>query len=559
MLWQQNYNPTGSVVLSTLLAALPVIILLGGLGFFHVRAHLAAFAGMIVAFVIAIFVFHMPAVMSLKAALFGGSWAVTVPCWIILNTMFLYRLTVKAGLFQVLQDSIGGVTNDRRLQLILIAFCFGAFFEGAAGGGTPVAVTGAMLIGLGFAPLAASGLALIANTAPVAYGGSGTPILVLNSVTQNTDSYLLTLSAMVGRQLPFFSVIVPVWLVMAFAGFRGTMQVLPALLVAGLSFAIPQFLISNYHGPWVVDMISAMISMVCVAVFLKFWRPKEVWLSAESGAATVPWAQAQAQRAGHNHDRNRVIAAWAPWVIVSLVLMLWAWKAWKGVIDVKGITLIDYPIPGLDKLVERVAPVVAKPHPEAAVFKFGILSSIGTGILIAALISGFIMKISPREMLKAYSETFSSLKYSFITIFCMLALSYTTRYAGMDATMGLAMANTGWLYPFFGTLIGWLGVALTGTDAGSNALFGSQQQITANQLGLSPTLMAAANSSGGVMGKMIDAQSIVVASVATNYVGKEGTILRYVFWHSIALACLVGVLVMLQAYVPPFTHMVVKP
>ncbi|MSQ60862.1 MAG: L-lactate permease [Betaproteobacteria bacterium] len=559
MHWSQQYNPTGSVVLSTFLAAVPVILLLGGLGFFHIRAHIAAIVGMIAALLIAILVFGMPVEMAGKAALFGGAWALTVPCWIILNTMFLYKLTVKAGLFQVLQDSIGGITSDRRLQLILIAFCFGAFFEGAAGGGTPVAVTGAMLIGLGFNPLAASGLALIANTAPVAYGGSGTPILVLNSVTQNTDSYLLVLSAMVGRQLPFFSVIVPIWLVAAFAGFRGTLQVLPAVLVAGFSFAIPQFIISNYHGPWVVDMVSAMISMVSVAVFLKYWQPKQVWLSAQPGSATVPWAEAQKQRNAHGHSRDKVIAAWAPWVIVSVVLMFWAWKAWKGVIDIKGVTFIEYAIPGLHQIVERVAPVVATPHPEAAVFKFGLLSSIGTGILIAGIVSGLIMKISPREILKSYAETFSSLKFSFITIFCMLALSYTTRYSGMDATMGLAMANTGWWYPFFGTLIGWLGVALTGTDAGSNALFGSQQQITANQLGLSPELMAAANSSGGVMGKMIDAQSIVVASVATNYIGKEGVILRYVFWHSIALASLVGVLVMLQAYVPPFTKMVVVP
>ena len=554
-MWSQNYNPTGSAVVSTFLAAVPVIILLGGLGFFHVRAHIAALVGMVAAFIIAMFVFGMPGGIAVKAALFGGSWALTVPCWIILNTMFLYRLTVKAGLFQVLQDSIGGITNDRRLQLILIAFCFGAFFEGAAGGGTPVAVTGAMLIGLGFHPLAASGLALIANTAPVAYGGSGTPILVLNSVTQNTDAYLLTLSAMVGRQLPFFSVIVPIWLVAAFAGWKGTMQVLPAVLVAGISFAVPQFLISNFHGPWVVDMVSAMISMVCVAVFLKYWQPKEVWLTAEPGSKTTPWAEAQKLRAAHTHSKDRVIAAWAPWVIVSLVLMLWSYKPWKKFIE-QGALLINYPIPGLDKIVERVAPVVTSPHAEAAIFKFGLLSAVGSGILIAAIISGLVMKISWRDMAKAYGETFTSLKFSFITIFAMLALSYVTRYAGMDATMGLAMANTGWLYPFFGTLIGWVGVALTGTDAGSNALFGSQQQITANQLGISPTLMAAANSSGGVMGKMIDAQSIVVAGVATNYIGKEGVILRYVFWHSISLACLVGVLVMLQAYVWPFTQMV---
>ncbi len=559
MHYSQAYNPTGSAILSTLLAALPVLILLGGLGVFQIRAHIAAFIGMVAALALAIFVFGMPAGMAAKAALFGGSWAITVPCWIILNTMFLYRMTVKAGLFQVLQDSIGGITNDRRLQLILIAFCFGAFFEGAAGGGTPVAVTGAILIGLGFSPLAASGLALIANTAPVAYGGSGTPILVLNSVTLNNDNYLLTLSAMVGRQLPFFSVIVPFWIVLTFAGLRGTIQVWPAVLVAGLAFAIPQFIISNYHGPWVVDMLSAMISLVCMALFLRVWKPQHVWLQAAPGAGTVPWAQAQAQNQSHGHSRDKVIAAWAPWVIMTVVLLLWAWKTWKGIIDIKGTTLIEYAIPGLHNAVERTPPVVPAPHPEAAVFKFGILSSIGTGILLAGIISGLVMKMSVKDMLKTYGETFGALKYSFITIFCMLALSYCTRYAGMDATMGLAFANTGWLYPFFGTLIGWLGVALTGTDAASNALFGSQQQITANQLNLSPTLMAAANSSGGVMGKMIDAQSIVVASVATNYIGKEGVILRYVFWHSIALACLVGVLVMLQAYVWPFTEMVLEP
>jgi lactate permease len=330
-------------------------------------------------------------------------------------------------------------------------------------------------------------------------------------------------------------------------------------MVAGLSFAIPQFLISNYHGPWVVDMVAAMISLVSVALFLRVWRPKEVWLVAEPGAATVPWQEAQRQHVGHGYARERVIAAWTPWVIVTVVLLLWAWKTWKGIIDIKGLTYFEFPIPGLHQMVQRVPPVVPSPHPEAAVFKFGVLSAIGTGIFVSALISGALMRISLQDMVKTYMETLNALKYSFLTIFCMLALSYITRYSGMDATMGLAFANTGWLYPFFGTLIGWLGVALTGTDAGSNALFGSQQQITANQIGISPTLMAAANSSGGVMGKMIDAQSIVVASVATNYVGKEGVILRYVFWHSIALAALVGVLVMLQAYVWPFTAMVLKP
>jgi lactate permease len=556
--WSQNYDPLGNTVLSTVVCALPVLILLGGLGFFHMRAHVAALLGLVAAIAIAMLVIGMPGPLAGRAAFYGTLFAATTICWIIFNLIFLYRLTLKAGLFQILQDSIGGITNDRRLQLVLIAFCFGAFFEGAAGGGTPVAVTGAILIGLGFSPLAASGLSLIANTAPVAYGGLGTPIIVLHAVTQpENPDYLLTLSAMVGRQLPFFSVLVPFWLIVTFCGFRGMLQVWPAILVAGLAFAVPQFIISNYHGPWLVDMVSAMVAMVVLAVFLTRWKPKHVMLDA-SGRTTVPFAEAQQSRTHHGHERDRVIKAWTPWVILTIVLFLWGLPQVKALLNVKGVTYWEWAIPGLHQVVQRVAPAVASPHTEAAVWKWGFLSATGTGILIAAIVGGFVMGFRPREMLKTWLETFSVMKFSLLTILAMLALGYTTRYSGMDATMGLAFANTAWLYPFFGTLIGWIGVALTGTDAASNALFGSQQVITANKLDLNPTLMAAANSSGGVMGKMIDAQSIVVASVATNYQGKEGVILRFVFWHSLSLAALVGVLVMLQAYVWPFTAMVLE-
>jgi lactate permease len=557
MIWSQVYNPLGNTILSTLVCAIPVLVLLGGLGIFHIRAHYAAIGGLVAAVVIALFVIGMPPGLAAGASFYGALFAVTTICWIILNLIFLYRMTLKAGLFKILQDSIGGITNDRRVQLILIAFCFGAFFEGAAGGGTPVAVTGAILIGLGFAPLAASGLSLIANTAPVAYGGLGTPIIVLHSVTQpENPDYLLTLSAMVGRQLPFFSVIVPIWLVLTFCGWRRTVEVWPALLVAGLSFAIPQFLISNYHGPWLVDMLGAMISMVILAVFLAFWKPKSIMLDASGSGITVP--RAEAEKEHHGHSRDMVIKAWTPWVILTVILFLWGMPVVKAFLNVKGVTYWEWQIPGLHNLVQRVEPAVAAPRVEPAIWKWGIISATGTGIWIAAIISGFLMGFKPREMLKTWTETFGLMKYSLLTILAMLALGYTTRFSGMDGTLGLAFANTGWLYPFFGTMIGWIGVALTGTDAASNALFGSQQVITANKLGLSPTLMAAANSSGGVMGKMIDAQSIVVASVATNQQGKEGVILRYVFWHSISLAALVGVLIMLQAYVPFFQAMVLK-
>lgn len=558
-LWSQNYDPFGSTIISTIVCAIPVIILLGGLGFFHMKAHVAALLGLISALAIAVFVVGMPTGLAGRAAGYGALFAATTICWIIFNLIFLYRLTVKKGLFSVLQDSIGGITNDRRLQLLLIAFCFGAFFEGAAGGGTPVAVTGAILIGLGFTPLAASGLSLIANTAPVAYGGLGTPIIVLHAVTQpENPDYLLTLSAMVGRQLPFFSIIVPFWLVITFCGLRNTLQIWPAVLVAGLSFAVPQFLISNYHGPWLVDMASAMISMIALAVFLKNWQPKQIMLDASGGGRGVSFSEAQATIAGHSHPRALVIKAWMPWVILTVILFLWGLPQVKALLNAKGTTYWEWAIPGLHQVVQRVAPAVAHPHTEPAVWKWGFLSATGSGILLAAVIAGFAMGFKPRELVRTWFETFGVMKYSLLTILAMLALGYTTRYSGMDATLGLAFANTGWLYPFFGTLIGWIGVALTGTDAASNALFGSQQVITANKLGLDPTLMAAANSSGGVMGKMIDAQSIVVASVATNYQGKEGVILRFVFWHSISLAALVGVLVMLQAYVYPFTAMVLK-
>ena len=554
-MWSQNYDPLGNPWLSTLLAAVPVVVLLGGLGIIQMKAHIAAVLGLIAALAIAILVFGMPAPMAGRAAMYGAMFGLLPIGWIIFNLIFLYRLTQEAQLFTILQDSIANVTDDRRLQLLLIAFAFGAFFEGAAGGGTPVAVTGAILMGLGFPPLAASGLSLIANTAPVAYGGLGTPILTLQSVT-GLD--LMKLSGMVGRQLPFFSVLVPIWLVWAFAGYRGMVQVLPAILVSGVSFAIAQFFMSNYNGPLLVDVVSAMVSMISLAVFLRFWSPEHVWVNAATRTdATIPRAEAAQRRQAHAHPPELVWRAWMPWLILTVLVFIWGLPFVKAFLNDLGSMKI--PIDGLDKMIQRVPPVVAPgTKPEAAVFFFNYLSVPGTGLLLAAIIAGLAMKIPFGRMVKIYGETFVTMRYSFITIAAMLALGYTTRYSGMDATLGLAFAHAGWFYPFFGTLIGWVGTALTGTDAASNALFGSQQKITAEQLGLPPYLMTAANSSGGVMGKMIDAQSIVVASIATNYHGREGEILRYVFFHSIALASLVGVLVMLQAYVWPFTEMVFK-
>ncbi len=551
-MWNQVYNPLGNSALSTIVAALPVVTLLVLIASGKVKAHLAAVAALIVANFIAIVVFTMPAGMSIRATIFGIVFGFFPIGWIVLNVIFLYRLTVAKGAFETLQATIGGVTTDRRLQLLLIAFSFGAFFEGASGFGTPVAVTGAVLIGLGFSPLAASGLSLIANTAPVAYGALGTPIAGLASVT-GIDPYIL--GAMVGRQLPFFSLIVPFWLIWAFAGWRGMLQIWPAILVCGVSFAVPQFLISNYLNPWIVDVGAALVSMACLIGFLKVWRPKELWLSPalrgkDESAATMQKRPA----AGPKPSQGQVWAAFLPWFIVCAVLLVWGTGWFKAFVN--PFATWNYPVPELHNMINAVAPVAAKPTPQGAVFTFTWLSYTGSGMLIAAIISGFIMGFSPARLVAEYGKTIKVCAYSLITISAMLAIGTLTRLSGIDATLGLAFAGAGVLYPFFGTLLGWLGVALTGSDTASNVLFGNLQKITSQQLGLNPILMAAANSSGGVMGKMIDAQSIVVASTATNWFGHEGSILRFVFWHSIALACLVGILVMLQAYVAPFTHMV---
>jgi lactate permease len=427
---------------------------------------------------------------------------------------------------------------------MFIAFSFGAFFEGAAGFGAPVAVTAAILIGLGFKPLQASGLSLIANTAPVAFGALGTPLIALQAVT-GLD--LLQLSRMAGRILPFFSLLVPFWLLWAFAGFAGMIAVWPAALVAGILFAVPQFLVSNFHGPWLVDVISAVISISAIIVLLLVWHPKQIW--GFSGHE----AELRA-RGDHGLRKAEVVRAWVPWIILSILVFLWGLPSVKTLLE--SISIFKLPVAGLHNLVQRVPPVVAKPTLEGAIFNFNWLSASGTGIFSprSSPVLSWVM-----DRWKWFASTArASTKFAFAFTICLiLSMGFITKYSGMDAVLGLAFTKTGWLYPFFAAMLGWLGVALTGSDTSSNVLFGSLQKISATQVGVSPTLMAAANSCGGVMGKMIDAQSIVVASTATEWYGHEGEILRYVFFHSLALACLVGLLVFLEAYVHPFSRMVI--
>lgn len=534
MHWTQNYDPLGHLILSSLVAAVPVAVLLGLLAFWHVRAQFAAMAGLIAAMGIAVFVYHMPAPLAGMAAVNGAVFGLFPIGWIVLNAMFVYNLSVETGQFAVLQRQIAGFSSDRRIQALLIAFSFGAFIEGAAGFGAPVAITGALMIGLGFKPLEAAKLALIGNTAPVAFGSLGTPLTTLADIT-GLD--LLSLSAMVGRQLPLFSLIVPFWLVAAQVGWRGMLGVWPACLVTGASFGVMQFVMSNYHGPWLVDIVSAVVAMAALVLFMKVWKPKIE--TAEGSAVPGAWK------------------AWLPWIFLTAFVFLWGMPQVKT--GLNSLFNREIEVPLLHKAIEKVPPVVMHAEVEKAVFKFNALSATGTAAMLAGLLAGLCLGLKPGRVVKIYFETIWKLRVSLLTISLMLALGYVTRYSGTDTTMGLMMASTGWLFPFFSPIIGWLGVALTGSDTSSNVLFGNLQQVTANQLHLSPIQMAAANSSGGVMGKMIDAQSIVVASVATGGHPESpdaGTVLRSVFWHSIALALLMGLLVMAQAYWMPW--MIVK-
>ena len=538
MTWQQVYEPLGNLPLSALLAALPVVVLLGLLAFLHVRVHLAALAGLGTALLVAGLVYRMPLSLLAASTAFGAAYGLFPIGWIVIWAIFVYDITVRTGKFEVLKHSISGLAADRRLQVLLVAFSFGAFIEGAAGFGTPVAISAAMLIGLGFRPLTAAGLSLIGNTAPVAYGALGTPIIALASVT---GLPILHLSAMVGRQLPFFSLLVPFWLVWAFVGWRGMKEVWPACLTAGASFATAQFLMSNYHGPWLVDIVGSIASILSLIVLFLVWQPRSsTRQDAVNETASVP---------NSSPDGRATFYAWMPWGILSLLVFIWGLPAVKAILN--RVFLVSFQVPFLHKAVERVPPVVTAPRLEEAIFNFNILSATGTSLLIAGLLSGILLGLGPGELFRVLLGTLKRVRFSLVTIAAMLALGFTTRYAGLDATLGLAFASTGFLFPFFSPLLGWLGVALTGSDTSSNVLFGNLQQITAQQLGFSPTLASAANSSGGVMGKMIDAQSIVVASVATNQHGHEGDILRYVFFHSLALAALVGLLVLAQAYLLP--------
>lgn len=583
MTWTQVYDPFGHWWLSTLVAALPVVVLLGLLAGFKVRAHICAIAGAATAILCAVIVFGMPAQMALSSFLYGAAYGLLKIVWIVIAAVFLYDISVETGQFEIMKQSVAAITPDRRLQLLLVAFCFGAFIEGCAGFGSPVAIAGAFMIGLGFKPFQAAALNLIANTAPVAWGAIGTPVHALVTVTGLNES---DLSAMIGRILPLTAVLIPLWLVRTMVSWKETLEVLPAILVVGISFAGTQFFWANRVDSNLVDIAAGGVSLVAAMLFLRVWQPKRIWRFEHEGAweaapaVQIPEPTSEAETSdsiaavrtsapvAKHYSAKQIARAWLPFAILSIFVLLWGLPTIKSGMN-KATTPAFHVVmpngklrpgpdgwdwPYLNNRVLRTTPVVPAPAAEIVRFDLNWLTATGTGCFLAAFIAGLLLGLGPFKMLQIFSRTLVRLRFAIVAMTCMLGLGYVTRYSGMDAVLGLAFTRTGWLFPFFGSFIGWLGVALTGSDTSSNVLFGGLQKITAQQLNLSPILMCGTNSAGGVMGKMIDAQSICIATAATNQVGQEGSIFRFVFWHSVSLAAIVGVIVMLYAYV--FPHLI---
>jgi lactate permease len=576
MQWTQIYDPLGHWWLSTLVAALPIFVLFGLLAGLRVKPHWCAMAGAATAVVVAILCFKMPPALAAMSFGYGVAYGVLKIAWIVLAAVYLYDISVETGQFEIMKESVAGITADRRLQVLLVAFCFGAFIEGAAGFGAPVAIAGAFMIGLGFKPFHAAALNLIANTAPVAWGAIGTPVHALAAVSGLPES---DLNAMIGRILPFTAVVVPFWLVKTMVSWRETFEVFPAIAVVGVSFALTQFAWSNYVDSNLVDIMGGVVSIVAILIFLQFWKPKKIWrfdYDDKAPASHTPKAQITDDVGGEwaaekfdglvkvrSYSAGQVLKAWTPFAILSLFVLLWGLPTIKLAMNQATTPAFKvmlangkvrpgppgWDVPYLHNAISRAAPIVAKPTPEAARYDFNWLSATGTGCFFAAIVSGLLLGQSPLKLMKIFWRTLFRMRLAMVAISFMLGLGYVTRYSGLDAVLGLAFTRTGWLYPFFGTFLGWLGVALTGSDTSSNALFGSLQRITSQQLGIDPVLMCAANSAGGVMGKMVDAQSITIATSATEQVGNEGIIFRFVAWHSVALCSIVGIIVMLYAYV----------
>jgi lactate permease len=559
--WTQIYTPLGGLWLSAAVAAIPILFFFVALAGLKLKGHVAASITLLLALAVAVFEYGMPAKQALASAGFGFAYGLWPIAWIIVTAVFLYKIVVKTGQFEVIRASVLSITDDQRLQLLLIGFSFGAFLEGAAGFGAPVAITSALLVGLGFEPLYAAGLCLIANTAPVAFGAMGIPIIVAGQVT-GIDPFLI--GAMTGRQLPLLSLFVPFWLVFIMDGKRGVKETWPAALVAGGSFAITQYFTSNHIGPELPDITSSLVSLVALASFLKVWQPRRASQSAHAsvrvgsgGAATLGGFGGGASFGGGSRQASpytpaQTVRAWAPFLLLTAIVTVWSTKSFKALFAAKGAlaqTVLSFHVPALDLLVVRAAPIVASPKPIDAVFKLDLISATGTAIFLTALLSIALLRMKPRDAIATFFATLGELRRPVLSIGLVLAFAFVANYSGISSTLALALAGTGAAFPFFSPFLGWLGVFLTGSDTSSNALFAPLQHTTAHQIGVSDTLLVAANTSGGVSGKMISPQSIAVACAATGLVGKEASLFRFTVRHSLFFAAIVGVVTLAQAYV----------
>jgi lactate permease len=534
-MWQQNYQPLmDSLGWSTVAAAVPIFVLLLLIGVLRKPAWIAGVAGLAAALAIAIGAYGMPVDLALSSATMGAAFGLLPIGWIVYWAVVLYRLTSETGNFEIIKDSIGGLTTDRRLQAMLIAFAFGAFIEGAAGFGTPVAVAAAMLTGLGFSPFFAAGICLLANTAPVAFGSIGVPVVTLAGTTGLPE---LELSAWVGRLCAPVSLVIPAYLILVMGGPRGLKGVLPAAIVCGVCFAGVQFLVSNFIGPQLVDILAALTAIVGLIVLFRFWQPTDGFVMA---------GEHQAVAAPKSHGFSRTLLAWSPYLFLVMFVLIWGFPKSKALLETTNV-VFDWP--GLHNQVERVAPMVSTPTPYAARFTFNWLAAAGTACALATVVAAIVLRVSVGAYFGILGRVARQLAFSLLTIACVLALAYVMNYSGMTVTLGQAFAMTGILFPFFSAMLGWLGVFLTGSDTSANALFGNLQVVTANSLGLNPALMAASNSAGGVMGKMISLTSIAVAVAATGMArSDEGRLFRFTVKHSVLLASLLGVLATIYAY-----------
>ncbi len=549
--WEQLYDPASNLWLSSLIALLPIAFFFVALAVLRMKGWLAGTLTVVIALAVALFFYRMPVDRALASAVYGFFYGLWPIAWIIIGAVFLYKVSVKTGQFDIIRSSILSITEDQRLQMLLVGFSFGAFLEGAAGFGAPVAITAALLVGLGFRPLYAAGLCLIVNTAPVAFGALGIPIIVAGQVT-GIDAF--DIGAMAGRQLPFLVPIVLVWIMAIMDGWRGVKETWPAVLVAGGSFALTQFLTSNLIGPELPDITSSLVSLVCLTVFLKRWKPAHIFRFAPEPGEAAPAAAVPAD-AGHRYTTGQILKAWSPFLILTVMVTVWSIKPFKALFGKDGPLagwVLSLPVPHLHQLVQKMPPVVREAMPYDAVYKFDWFSATGTAILIAAVIAIALLKMKPKAALATFGETVNELKLPIYSIGMVLAFAFIANYSGLSATLALALAHTGHAFTFFSPFLGWLGVFLTGSDTSANALFAALQATTAQQIGVPEVLLVAANTTGGVTGKMISPQSIAIACAAVGLVGKESDLLRFTVKHSLIFTVMVGIIVTLQAYVLPW-------